>query len=440
MNLEQVVKQIGLLHSAGSETPTSFTLTKDVGNQLDCDWSDPTMKFVDPACGRGNFLLAVYSRLRAAGHKPKHIVDNMLYGCDIKSVQALITIKALQLVSGIKSKNIYCDDSLTRNWNMEFDVFITNPPFQKPDKAGRDDDNLWPKFIDLASQITKPGGEIALVTPASWASLGSNPKVPGSKIRKQHFDTKQVKFVDFTAGKHFTVGSTFSAYIITNSAHDPKLKTKFVFEDTATEDLFANYPCVSLKHSNSEYAKIINRFRSQTPYSIVSDDPFPQQRASMKKKIVAGEYATEPSSTHTYRAYHTNSQTHLYSKYKSKIHSKWKAVFSYSGTWQVEVSNDCSLTDASLAVVCDTKKQAESVKSVLSSTPVSFLIDQVYRWSGYYSGSFMAMIPQLPMDKIYTDDEVYDLLFTKKQAKLIKTAVAQLSDKIQARLKDTPNA
>lgn len=308
--------------------------------------------------------------------------------------------------------------------DMRFDMIVGNPPYQKDNNSGRDDDNLWPKFLAKSQSLLNQGGHIAFVTPASWGSLGSNVKEPGSTIRKKYFDTCQVLYVDLTCKKYFDVGSSFSAYVMRNLPPDPQVKTKFVFENGVHNAHFKDHMCFPLNYADSVFGEIIRDFRSQTAYDMIAEDPYPVARASMVKKLAQGDYSDAHTPQHPYRSYHTNSQTHKYSAYKNKFHAKWKAVFSYSGSWNVEVTKDCSLTDASMCVICDTKSQAESVKSVLSSAPIKFLIDKVYRWSGYYSGSFIRMIPALPQNKIYTEQEVYDLLFTPSQQAALKKLCA----------------
>jgi hypothetical protein len=373
------------------------------------------------ACKKAKRILIV-----SGGHGTEVEILVQIHGIDIVKKIYFNDI-FICFTNAIKAKypdiNILLGDFLKLGFNMKFGVIVGNPPFQKSDKTGRDDDNLWPLFLEKAHEIVEENGYVGFVSPSSWASLGANHKTPGSKIRKKFFDTKQVEYVDFTAGKYFNVGSTFSSYVVKNAAPDPSVLTDFVFADKAITAKFSDYVCVPLNYSNSEFGDIIKSFRSKTPYDITINDPYHTQRASMKNKLAIGEFAEEQSQNHPYRSYHTNAQTHRWSKYKNNFHNQWKAVFSYSGTWAVEVTNDCSLTDASMCVLCDTEQEALSVQSVLASKPITFLIDKVYRWSGYYSGAFMHMIPALPKNKIYTDDEVYDLLFTKSQADLIRSLV-----------------
>lgn len=309
--------------------------------------------------------------------------------------------------------------------DVKFDMIVGNPPYQKDNNSGRDDDSLWPKFLAKAHELVKKDGLINFVTPASWGSLGSNPLEPGSSIRKKYFDTCQVLYVDFTCKKHFAVGSSFSSYVLKKSPPDPAVKTHFKFANGDVWAPFADHMCFPLNYSHSAFGEILNQFKSKTPYQIIVEDPYPTARSSMIKKQELGDYSDAKSKKHPYRSYHTNSQTHKYSKYKNSFHDQWKVVFSYSGSWNAEVTNDCSLTDASMCVLCDSESEADSVKSVLTSEPIKFLIDKVYRWSGYYSGSFIRMIPALAKTKVYQDQEVYDALFTPDQQQVIKQFIAK---------------
>jgi len=421
---------------------TPSTAVVSLLNHLPEDFWTLLPKCLDPSCGQGNWLVEIATRLREQGADPK----DYIYYADTSPINVRITSIRLGFDNGfcytIKSKktSMHELEKQFKGFMMEqgiikFDLYCTNPPFQKADKTGRDDDNLWPSFLELGQKLTVLDGYKVMITPGSWASLGTNNTAPGSKIRKKYFDTKQTELVDFTIGDHFDVGSTFTGYVIKNSATDPTKDTVLVFKDNTIVGKFADYPCFSLWYSESEFIDIVKTFRSRAHYDMIMNDPYHTLRASMpgKLKIQPGQtvadYSTEQSLDHPYRAYHTNAQTKLYSKYKNSFHDQWKAVFSYSGSWRVEVTNNCSLTDASMCVLTNNDTQAKSVQSVLQSAPVKFLIDKVFRWGGYYNGLFISWIPALPMDKIYTEEEVYKLLFTPEQASLIKRLLSEADTK-----------
>jgi hypothetical protein len=123
-------------------------------NKLDkIDWKNPNLKILDPAAGFGTFLRESYIRLKEF-HSEDHILNNMLYACEINGFKTLFLEKKMGL------RNIYRGDFLTmqlpEGWPKEFDIVVSNPPYSK---------KLDLKFLDKAFDISKE--EIVFVTPSS---------------------------------------------------------------------------------------------------------------------------------------------------------------------------------------------------------------------------------------------------------------------------------
>jgi hypothetical protein len=201
MNIDKIIHKINLLHSANAETPTSVDLINLILSRLDIDWSDPSKTYIDPACGRGTFLLSLLKKLEEAGHSREHIINNMLYGYDLNPVQAMISKKALKMACDTKS-NIYNENSLTKEWNMKFDMMVGNYPFNDDSvSAGRDvnkvkentkslDHEFYKKMIDVAKNHA--------------VILRSNCLGKDSSVRQSIFTDLNVKeLIDTTA--HFKV-------------------------------------------------------------------------------------------------------------------------------------------------------------------------------------------------------------------------------------------
>ena len=297
-----------------------------------------------------------------------------------------------------------------------FDAVIGNPPYQKPGTMQKDD-NLWTKFL---SHSIKLADHVVFVTPSSWGSLGSNHTDMGSSIAKRNMRPYQVEFLDLNISHYFDVGSTFSAYHI-NTTKTGTDTTKLILEDGTEHDImFSDFKCIPTVFNDVVLEALDKTIYSDLPkYKVEDEDAAADElgmRNGMPEKKAKGYYVQTKSKSHPYRSYHTNSLKgrdkqngrEVYSKFNNSFHDSWKVVFSFSGTWNSEVTNDCSLTDASFCILTETKAEALSVQSVIMSSFWTKMIDKVCRWSGYYSAPLLRNIPALPMNKIYTDEEVLE--------------------------------
>lgn len=178
IDIKLLEKQFKFLKIYGSDTAihTPFKLVEEMLDKLPIDWSNPDLTFLDPCCGRGTFLICIYNRLFNSlksiiindQERKNHILNNMIYGVDINSINVKIVKKNLP------SKNIICADSLEYNFNMKFDVVIGNPPFQpniedslESSRSGSGN-KIWHKFIEKAFEITHEKSIIAMIAPSHW--------------------------------------------------------------------------------------------------------------------------------------------------------------------------------------------------------------------------------------------------------------------------------
>jgi len=221
MEISAIIKKIGYLHSISTETPTNFDLAKEIVNKLPVDWSNPTLKILDPSCGRGTFLLAVAEKLEQFGHSREHIVKNMLYGVDIDNVQAMITARALTMFyNGVM--NISTENSLEKVWNMNFDVIVGNPPYQS--EKGTGTQPLWPLFVNKAFGLLSETGRLAMITPNKWCGHTANVIKGGIRLYNNLFKGKLVECNIQECSKYFPkVGgyeNCFSYFIIDNTGSE----------------------------------------------------------------------------------------------------------------------------------------------------------------------------------------------------------------------------
>src|SRR5437667_3751239 len=159
------------------------------------------IRVLDPACGSGNFLAGVASRLLAStrhaglSHKAQiKAVQRNIWGFDPDPVACFLAEMQLRTVMTEESKECYADvcgtckqkqrvpihihqaDGLAFPWEQDtnIDLFLANPPYlaaKNNDLSGyqfarqRGQLDSYLLFLNLALQVVRPGGWIGLVIP-----------------------------------------------------------------------------------------------------------------------------------------------------------------------------------------------------------------------------------------------------------------------------------
>lgn len=152
-------------------------------------WNDPSRKFLDPANGIGNYPAIAYQRLMTglediipdAKDRKKHILENMLYMCELTGKNVEVSKKLFD-PEGEYKLNLYqgsfFDLDIQKEWGVEaFDVIMGNPPYNSGGirsstgnklTKGKKTETLWPKFVEKAMSILKENGYLVFVHPLSW--------------------------------------------------------------------------------------------------------------------------------------------------------------------------------------------------------------------------------------------------------------------------------
>lgn len=175
-------------------------------------WSNPDLKWLDPSCGTGNFMILIYQRLMTGltkafskeDERSEHIIKNMLYMVELNSKNVGI---CRQLFGS--DANIVCSDFLAdkkffssnlvsgsgsgSDSEIKFDCIIGNPPFQEDTdmKGPGGKSKLYERiFIKSLDNMLKTGGYLSFIVPDNMFSGNGN--VAYNAIIKNH-----VEFVSF---------------------------------------------------------------------------------------------------------------------------------------------------------------------------------------------------------------------------------------------------
>jgi hypothetical protein len=403
MDINKIVHKISLLHSTSTETPTDFELAKQIVDTLTVDWTNSDLKILDPACGRGTILLAVFNKLLESGHTPNHIVNSMLYGIDTNSVQTRIATKALCLASGV-TPNVYIDNSLTRDWNMKFDVVVGNPPFQESKEDGSRKSmstNLWTKFIDMSvNDLLADDGHLVMITPASWA--GPTKNLAGDRrVLKDIFAKNNTYYINLTKAlnNYFAgVGSTFSYFALSKGAYNG---TTLIQLDDSTINVDLT-KVDSLPRVNNQLAYSINdKYMSKINGEVIKGQ---LQSASII------QYQETKDTTFSWPAYHTPAKGGRiwYTNNKHPDFDSNKIIISLSGVYQpLKDQGTQGFTDMCLAYIIKPSETLDSAYSVINSKMFHFVME-CNKWSGFNNKQMIRNFALPKLDKVYTDDEIFD--------------------------------
>jgi hypothetical protein len=244
------------------------TLPKEV-------WSNPDLKWLDPAVGIGNFPAPVLDRLMIGlesvitneDDRKKHILEEMLHFCDI-SVKNLFLLYKLFDCNNEFKLNVYRGSFLTPEplkklkrgekkpvegfykhmkevWDLNgFDVILTNPPYQDGSKDGGQN-KVYTLFCRDSLNLLNENGKLLFVTPTS---------VLKESKRFTLVNNKNLKMVNFDANKYFNVGIEICSWLVDKSYTGPVMvKSNNEIIETSSEQ-----PIFDLNKIDKYYVDIYN--------------------------------------------------------------------------------------------------------------------------------------------------------------------------------------
>ncbi len=148
-------------------------------------WSNPNLKWLDPANGMGNFPIKAFLRL-SEGLKDKvkdpakHIVENMLFMIDINGKNNEVACQLFdKLAPGSKAniekidaeKGFFVNEPLEFNGKKvnEFDIIMGNPPYNPPKtETGSSGNSIWQNFVIKSHAMLNDKGYLLFVHPPGW--------------------------------------------------------------------------------------------------------------------------------------------------------------------------------------------------------------------------------------------------------------------------------
>ena len=152
-------------------------------NELPKDvWTNPNLKWLDPAVGIGNFPVIVYLKLmKGLEHwqsdeekRRKYILEKMIYMVEISEKSIFILNKVFCGIdgSGQYKLNIYDKSFIEKEYNpdIKFDIIMGNPPYNPPKGlSGKSSGNsIWQNFVMKSFYMLSDNGYLVYIHPPGW--------------------------------------------------------------------------------------------------------------------------------------------------------------------------------------------------------------------------------------------------------------------------------
>jgi hypothetical protein len=206
-------------------------------------WKNKNLKWLDPATGMGNFPIAVYLRLmdglkeeiKDAKDRKKHILENMLYMCELNKKNVLVCNQIFDINNEYKL-NLHEGDTLEfkplETFKVKkFDIILGNPPYNKGGirshtgkQLGEKNETIWTKFVEKSFKWLKPDGYLLFINPLSW--LKKNHSLHNMMLEKHII---WMKLLDNSQSKcTINADIPISLYVLQNILNNEKKKTEIV--------------------------------------------------------------------------------------------------------------------------------------------------------------------------------------------------------------------
>lgn len=276
------------------EVYTPFSLINDMLDILPQEYfSNPDLKWLDPACGCGYFTMIVYHRLmeglktkiKNKKRRKKHILHTMLYMIELNPEN----VNGLRGFFG-EDANILCVDFLEwskdeKNHAIQYDIIIGNPPYNTQGlkkvptnqikSKKQDGRTIWGDFVKHSVSTLCENGKLLFIIPSLW--------MKPDKERMYDF------ILTHELHKIRCYNNTETKLLFRGQAQTPTCY--FLLEKKDASTTYTPTPIsISISTSTPTQEKIIQLYdptiQEYTPYNLQLNEPIPLYGASILKKIM----------------------------------------------------------------------------------------------------------------------------------------------------------
>jgi hypothetical protein len=362
------------------EVMTPLELVKEMLATLPEEvWSNPNLKWLDPANGSGPYPLMVIYRLMNGlkdwepdeEKRYKHIVEKMIYVCELQPKNMFLYMCAVDPWD-MYQLNIYTgsfleegfDKHMKEVWGFyKMDVIIGNYPYQEQKTGFKKSQPLWNLFVKKSITILEEAGYMTTVHPGGWRNVDGVFKE--IQICLKNREMLYLKIHNFKRGQDiFNAAITFDYYTIRNSKNENFL-TKIIFEDGEEFNIDISKYEFLPNESFGEISKLIAK-EGESKVTILHSFSFYETRKPWMKRDEDLEY--KYPCVYTIKSPDKNNEpTFYYSSKKSQFFDIPKVIWGNGATGVfIDKNGEYGLTQFAYAII-DEETNLENIKKALQT-------------------------------------------------------------------------
>lgn len=399
------------------EVMTPLSLVLDMLKTLpDEVWSNPNLKWLDPANGTGPYPLMVIYRLMNGlkewepdeEKRYKHIIENMIYVCELQPKNMFLYMCLVDPYDEYKM-NIYTGSFLEEGFDYHMknvwginrpNITLGNPPYQKMDGGAKASAGaIYNLFTEKSVRISD---KTLFITPSRWFGGGKGL----DSYRKFMMESNKIKSI-----KHFEDAS----YIFNNSVDITGGVSYFLYDNNY------NGPCIFNEHEiylnkfdiiikNIESVKLISRFLESKNISSISN-PRSYFGISTNFSLVSDEKSDD-----MIKCYFSKNRGFIKwvdKKYVKNLDTRYRVAtprangnYPRFGNIFIVGPNEC-VSDSYISFYIETSEEADSLLSYLKTKFANYLLS-IRKVSQTIKPDTCKWIPIVPFDREWTDEKLFE--------------------------------
>ena len=372
-------------------------------------FEDETLKWGDTTTGMGNFAIAIYYKLMDGlknkipddKDRKKHILEKMLFMAEFNKKNCFIVKQIFNINNELKL-NLYEGDSLQLDIRKvfgitKFDIVIGNPPYNEELKS-TGAKALYNKFVEY--YIDKCD-ILCYVIPSRWFSGGKGL----DSFRKNMLKRKDIVYINHFDDACKIFGNTVDIkggvnYFLKDTHHNGDCKFNGSITKLNKYDVFVDGKFHAIIDKLVIFESITTLYKSQDYHKIQTND---KRFKSENTKDTIKCYVSSQKGFEKYidkKEIKTN-----ISKYKVITPDGAFAANSGFGNTFIGYPNEVHCKTY-ISFEIDTENEAKSLLSYMKCRLPNFMLS-IRKNSQHTSASTCKWIPLPPLNKEWTDEEVY---------------------------------